>query len=100
MTTAAALGSSGVISLTLGSRTEEDGCEMESSFCAAVMIALKPEGIRPPRPFTRSRPPSSGSVNSASDRRTLSASSITSFGIFLTLSPHPRPYAAMNVRIS
>ena len=88
MTTAAALGSSGVISLTLGSRTEEDGCEMESSFCAAVMIALKPEGIRPPRPFTRSRPPSSGSVNSAS------------FGIFLTLRPHPRPYAAMNVRIS
>ena len=71
MTTAAALGSSGVISLTLGSRTEEDGCEMESSFCAAVMIALKPEGIRPPRPFTRSRPPSSGSVNSASDRRLL-----------------------------
>lgn len=100
MTTAAALGSSGVISLTLGSRTEEDGCEMESSFCAAVMIALEPEGIRPPRPFTRSRPPSSGSVNSASDRRTLSASSITSFGIFLTLRPHPRPYAAMNVRIS
>lgn len=101
-------GSSLGVSVTLGNRTEEEvpPCEIESRRCAAVMIALNPDDITDPRRFGLSRLLSlpSGlpcaSLNSAFDSRMLSASSITSFGIFLRLTPPRRAYAPISVRIS